>query len=113
MKLTKPLNFGGRLFMPGENAKGALPLDVIEQLKLNGVIVDENGSNEENEKTPETPPQASSEEPTLEEFIDLKAQEQKMILEQLGIEAATNAEKRVEQYREWLAGRKEDLDAEH
>lgn len=40
MILKSPLNFAGRLYEAGENVKGQLPLDMIEQLKGKGLFKD-------------------------------------------------------------------------
>lgn len=38
MILKNPVNYGGRLFEPGENVRGKLPLDLIEVLQENGQL---------------------------------------------------------------------------
>lgn len=41
MNLTRPLNYGGRLYRAGENIAGQLPPDMIALLKANGTITTE------------------------------------------------------------------------
>lgn len=36
--LTEPLNYGGRLYIAGEDVRGKLPLDLIQQLQDGGYI---------------------------------------------------------------------------
>jgi len=45
MILKTPVNYGGRLYQPGENVAGKLPLDYLELLRNNGHL-------DEGEKTP-------------------------------------------------------------
>jgi len=45
MILKTPVNYGGRLYQPGENVAGKLPLDYLELLKNNGHL-------DEGEETP-------------------------------------------------------------
>ncbi|WP_044480445.1 hypothetical protein [Paenibacillus antibioticophila] len=40
MILNEALNYGGRLYMAGENVKGKLPLDLIRTLRDNGKFAD-------------------------------------------------------------------------
>lgn len=95
MKLVAPVNFAGRLFMPGENVKGELPRDMIELLTENGVII----------PVAQEEINSSAEEfPTVEEFSNLKADEQKAILERCGLEAASKADQRIRQYKDWIKG---------
>ncbi|MCM3129010.1 hypothetical protein ACFQ3J_08805 [Paenibacillus provencensis] len=49
MILKSPLNFAGRLYEAGENVKGQLPLDMIEQLKGKGLFKDSELSGTEQE----------------------------------------------------------------
>lgn len=55
MILREALNYAGRLYMPGDNVKGKLPLDLIQRLKDNGRFVDpeEGEIPESQEKAPE------------------------------------------------------------
>ncbi|MFJ2044530.1 hypothetical protein ACIOBL_13035 [Paenibacillus taichungensis] len=39
--LNKPLNYGGRLFEVGDNIRGQVPLDMIQLLKKEGVVSEE------------------------------------------------------------------------
>lgn len=94
MKLVAPVNFAGRLFMPGECVKGEFPLDMIELLKENGAIL---SSDQEDASVAE-------EFPTVEEFSKLKSDEQKAILESLDITAASKLDQRVRQYEAWIKG---------
>ncbi|RNB72169.1 hypothetical protein [Brevibacillus panacihumi] len=108
MKLNTPVNFAGRLYMPGESVKGALPLEYLEQLRANGLI-----SEHEAESQPEkviTDPTMT--EISVEEFAKLNASEQKGILDQRGIEAGSNGKERTEQYQAWLDQIKGGSDAE-
>jgi hypothetical protein len=41
--------------------------------------------------------------PTIEEFSELKAEEQKAILADLGFEPGSNKEERIAQYEDWYA----------
>lgn len=98
MRVASPVNFAGRLFMPGESVKGELPLDMIEQLKENGFLEEAVSQDDEPDN------------PTADEFSKLKADEQKAILARLNIEAGHKAEQRVEQYESWLTGQEEGTD---
>lgn len=105
MIVVNPVNFAGRLFMPGESVKGELPLDVIEQLKENGFL-----SDQPEEASTENEDSLEQDSPTVEEFSKLKADEQKALLARLNIEPGPKEEQRVEQYKNWLAKREEGAD---
>ncbi|MFD0710630.1 hypothetical protein [Paenibacillus sp. GCM10027626] len=49
----------------------------------------------------ELPDEVEVELPSVEEFAKLKADEQKELLQELGIEPASNAEERIQQYTEF------------
>lgn len=112
MKLTNPLNFAGRLYMPGESVKGALPLDYAEQLQANGFLVESENKDDLVEHKEQITEQSIGilHDVTLEEFSKLSASEQKFILTQIGIDAGSNGKERTEQYQEWLE-KKGDQDA--
>ncbi|UED76092.1 hypothetical protein [Brevibacillus sp. DP1.3A] len=116
MIVVNPVNFAGRLFMPGESVKGELPLDVIEQLKENGFLTDqpEEVSTENEDSIEQDSPTAKDvpelDYPTAEDFSKLKADEQKALLARLNIEPGPKEENRVEQYKIWLAKREEGAD---
>lgn len=114
MRLAKPVNFAGRLYMPGENVKGVLPLDYLELLQASGFISesdDQGDPGREDDISTEEPLEATANKPSVEEFRTLKANEQKEVLDRLGIEAASNPDKRAEQYRLYLESDKDDQDA--
>ena len=104
MIARKPVNFGGRLFMPGESVKGALPLDMIEQLQANGFIGE---ADEVDQPSVETEGAEDEGDLSLEEFAALKADAQKERLAKLNIEPGSNADQRLEQYQAWLDREKE------
>nr|WP_145402966.1 hypothetical protein [Paenibacillus xylanexedens] len=45
--LTKPLNYGGRMFAVGENIQGHVPLDMIQLLEKEGAISTEQAPEEQ------------------------------------------------------------------
>lgn len=105
MRVASPVNFAGRLFMPGESVKGELPLEMIEQLKENGFLTDHL-----DEAATQDDASLEQDYPTAEEFSKLKADEQKGVLARLNIEAGSRAQERVEQYESWLASREKGAD---
>ncbi len=102
MKLTEPLNYNGRLYEKGEIVTGHLPMELIAELHKNGKI--EGGE-------PFEAAGLTREELTTDDFDKLSADEQKVLLESLGLVAATNKEGRSEQYTAWLtpAGDSDEL----
>lgn len=87
--------------MPGESVKGHLPQDMIALLRENGYI-EETQHDDGESNDPEANPVK-----TVEEFSNMRAAEQKALLQQLGMEPASNEEQRLQQYQEWLDNHKE------
>lgn len=81
-------------------ANGAVIVEDVA--KVNGLV--ESGVLIPIAYEPEAPNQTNNEvvdAPTIEEFAELKAEEQKQILTELGYEPGTNKEDRIAQYTEW------------
>jgi hypothetical protein len=99
MILRSALNYAGRLYEAGDNVTGQLPLDMIRALQANGVLEAPASSSEQVDKAAGNVPAAVS----AAEFGQMAAEEQKKLLESLGLEPSSNKEKRQEQYEQWLS----------
>lgn len=100
MKLTRALNFGGRIYPEGEDIAGKIPLDMIEVLRASGGI--EEQAAEQQVDANALDPSVVDEAISLEEFKALSAAQQKEYLQQIEIDPASREEDRVEQYQAWL-----------
>lgn len=89
----------------------------VDHLIQSGVVIPSNsdsleGDNQFDENpnmidNPKDSDDAEIEAPTVEEFEELKADEQKQILMDIGIEPASNKEDRLTQYTEWYESEEE------
>lgn len=94
MKLTKPLNYGGRLWEVGETVTGKLPMDFIQELQKNGALDEESEEINQNVNIVVL---------SVEDFEKLKADDQKERLKALAIDPAAKEEERIKQYEAWYA----------
>jgi hypothetical protein len=106
MIALSPVNYGGRLFMPGESVEGHIPMEMIEQLQANGMVGEGEPTDLDDAKQTAEPDDNKQLDPTLiltvEDFRKLGAQEQKEQLEALNIEPASKTEGRIQQYTDCL-----------
>lgn len=96
MKIAlEAINYGGRLFMPGEKVTGYIDLEMLNALEENEKVGDWVQNEEEltNEK---------SQPLTQDEFNQLVAADQKELLKSFGVDPASKEDERVGQYAECL-----------
>ncbi|MNO15514.1 hypothetical protein D3C76_51800 [compost metagenome] len=102
MILKEAVNYGGRLYGAGENVKGKLPLEFIELLNKNGKLLTDGSEQEEIEKRPLWLT-VEGKVISVEQFEDLKADDQKALLKALEIDPDNKGENRIVQYEDWFA----------